>query len=235
MQTTEEMSLTEGERADFLHALRAPRGRYEARRAAQLSGVPERTIYHWALQGIVVPDHMDGRPKAWSYRDLVYLRLTAFLRGHRVDLRDAAALVAKLRADFVDQKLEIQTTVSAAQGAYALGAGMRVDELTGQGAFDNMVDLVGTFNVAAALEESAPQRRYWGPHLVRPSSRVSISPWVMSGEPVIKGSRIATVSLLRLHTDRGLSAVDIANLYPTVEAGDVQDALELEQRLRQAA
>lgn len=235
METTDEMSLTDGERADLLHALRAARGRYDARRAAQLSGVPERTVYHWALQGAVVPDHMDSTPRAWSYRDLVYLRLTAFLRGHRVDLRDAAALVQRLRADFASRKPRAETTVSAAQGAYAQGVGMSVDDLTGQRAFDNMVSLVGTFDVMTALEESGPVRRYRGPHLLRPSSCVSISPWVMSGEPVIKGSRIATLSLLRLHTVRGLSAVDIANLYPTVETGDVQDALELEQRLRQAA
>src|SRR5687768_10711416 len=51
------------EREDLLHALRVPRGRYNAERTAQLSGVPERTVYHWATSGVLVPDFADSAPE----------------------------------------------------------------------------------------------------------------------------------------------------------------------------
>jgi hypothetical protein len=38
--------------------------------------VPERTLYDWAKSAILVPDYNAGRPKHWSYRDLVFLRLS---------------------------------------------------------------------------------------------------------------------------------------------------------------
>ena len=52
-----------------LFAFRHPRGRYTTERAGQLSGVPARTLYDWAKEGVLAPDY-PGRPMAWSYRDL---------------------------------------------------------------------------------------------------------------------------------------------------------------------
>jgi len=46
--------------------LRRPRARYDATRAAQLSGVPRRTLYDWASAGVVVPDSYAEKPKMWS-------------------------------------------------------------------------------------------------------------------------------------------------------------------------
>jgi len=226
--------LTIEERGQLLQALRLPRGLYSAARAAQLSGVPERTVYHWARHEVLTPDHVLERPKSWSYRDLVYLRLTAFLRSHDVDLCDSTALVSRLRAEFSLSAENIQTEVSAASGGYALGPTMEVDELSGQTAFETMVAYVGTFDILAPLEEKVT-RRLWGPNLIRPSTRTSMSPWVMSGEPVVRNSRIPTASLHALHEDRQLSAGDIVALYPTISLEDVSDAIDLEARLRSAA
>jgi hypothetical protein len=77
------------------HALRFPRGRYEASRAAHLSGIPERTIYDWSQGGALVADFHRASPMRWSYRDLVYLRLLARLRAHKMP-RDKAAQRVRL-------------------------------------------------------------------------------------------------------------------------------------------
>src|SRR5829696_8281996 len=64
-----------------LHALRHPRGRYAADRAAQLSGIPRSTLYDWQRADVYVPDFAGGSPMAWSYRDLVFVRVLAWLRN----------------------------------------------------------------------------------------------------------------------------------------------------------
>lgn len=68
------------ERTMIAYALRHPRGRYNADRTSQLSGVPKSTVYDWRRDGILVPDFTAANPSMWSYRDLVLLRLLAWLR-----------------------------------------------------------------------------------------------------------------------------------------------------------
>src|SRR5207245_2184675 len=65
-------------------ALLWPRGQYTYTRASQLTGVPERTLHHWAREKYLVPDFDDLRPKLWSYRDLVFLRMIAWLRAKKM-------------------------------------------------------------------------------------------------------------------------------------------------------
>jgi uncharacterized protein (DUF433 family)/DNA-binding transcriptional MerR regulator len=226
--------LSAAERLDLLHALRLPRGRYIAGRAAQLSGVPERTVYHWATQGILIPDFGDQRPKNWSYRDLVYLRLLAFLRSHHVELDAASGLTRQLKAEFANPDQDVETVISSASGAVAIGADLVEDMLTGQRAFDTMASYVGTFDLLAPLESNAP-RRVWGPNLVRPSERTAISPWVLSGEPVVRDSRIPTATLYALTTTRKLLPSDLVALYPALDEEAVDDAVALEVRMRAVA
>lgn len=71
---------TEAEKLALLRVLRSPRGRYSAERAAQLSGVPQRTVYDWQAKKVWVPDYAKASPMQWSYRDLVFLRLLLWFR-----------------------------------------------------------------------------------------------------------------------------------------------------------
>jgi uncharacterized protein (DUF433 family) len=93
---------------------------------------------------------------------------------------------------------------------------------------------VGTFDLLVPLAPTSP-RRVWGLNLVRPSRRTAISPWVLSGEPVVRGSRIPTATLYALATARRLRPADIVDLYPVLDEEAVDDALGLETRLRAAA
>lgn len=81
MPTTSAALTTADNRALVLRALRYPRGRYSAERAHQLSAVPARTLHDWATAGVLVPDWFAARPRGWSYRDIVYARLMAWLRS----------------------------------------------------------------------------------------------------------------------------------------------------------
>lgn len=227
--------LSEEERTLLRDALRVPRGQYNAERAAQLSGVPSRTVYHWAKTGSLVPDY-DDSPKAWSYRDLVFLRLTAWLRTRNVPLPLTVSLVSGWREEFEAAKGPDVTTISSDGVGLGVGTGFEVDVLSGQSVFTTMVHNVETFDLLAPLDVAGLGRgRLWGPNLVRPSRSTSMSPWIMRGEPCLTGSRIATGPLYALATTRRLSVDQIARLYPGVSGPDVEDALALEDKLRNAA
>jgi DNA-binding transcriptional MerR regulator/uncharacterized protein (DUF433 family) len=227
--------LTLEERTQLRDALRMPRGRYGAERAAQLSGVPTRTVYHWAQTGTLVPDY-DESPKSWSYRDLVYLRLTAWLRATHLPLPTVVDVVDTARRRFAEPDAPGSTVVSTDGVGVALSEGFAVDALTGQRVFETMVDNVTTFDLLAPLEAPELGRGHlWGPNLVRPSRHTSISPWVLRGEPVLRGSRLSTGALYALRTSRRLKVADIVELYPGVDEDAVDDAIELETRLRMAA
>src|SRR5438132_692372 len=78
-------------------ALRSRRGRYLSDRAAQLAGVPLRTLNYWVHEGHLKSDYDPSRPKSWSYRDLVLIRLFVWLRSQHHPPLQAAFRVAAVR------------------------------------------------------------------------------------------------------------------------------------------
>lgn len=235
MNADMQAKLSSGERTLLRDALRVPRGRYRAERAAQLSGVPTRTVYHWAQTGTLVPDY-DESPKAWAYRDLVYLRLTAWLRTRHVPLPQVIDMVQDWRDAFSGDVEPTTTSMSSDGVGVAFGDVFEFDVLSGQAVFDTMVTTVETFDLLDPLGVAELGRaRLWGPNLVRPSDNTTISPWVMRGEPCLRDSRLATGPLYALSINRRLSPEDIAKLYPGIEPSTVREAIDLEGRLRAAA
>jgi uncharacterized protein (DUF433 family) len=228
--------LTVDEQHALREALRSPRGRYDAARAAQLSGVPERTVYYWATHGVLVPDHGHFRPKAWSYRDLVFLRLTAWLRSHDLPLDVVVPRVAEWRSHFEQASADAVTEVHTDGVGVSLGP-LREDPMSGQVAFDQLITYTVKFDVLEPVGDIAHlgRRRLWGPNLVRPSARTAISPWVLAGEPCLRHTRIPTAALYAMSNDRGLTAENLADLYPEAGHEAIADGLALENRLRTAA
>jgi uncharacterized protein (DUF433 family) len=223
------LGLTPDERHAIQHAFRTPRGRYVVRRASQLSGIPERTIYDWALEGVLVPDFSGVTPKQWSYRDLVYLRLLGWLRAKRVPRPAAAEHVAALRDALLDPSVDI-TTVRT-DGIVVLLDDEDLDRRTGQTVLKPVSDFLDVFDVLEPVDELG-SHRLWGPSLVHPSAYTFISPWVMGGEPCAENTRIPTSTIHALATERGLGVAEIIELYPGLEAAAVEDAVGLERRLR---
>jgi len=225
-------SLTTVEQELVLFAFRHPRGWYSAERAGQLSGVPARTLYDWANAGVLVPDYQSTRPKAWSYRDLAFVRLLARLRQQGHERPAAAKRVAAIRGVMADASQQV-TEIRSDSSVVLIGE-ETFDRLTGQQVLDGMASFLTTFDLMAPIAELG-SKRLWGPDLLAPSQLTMISPWVMGGEPVVRSTRIPTATLYALRHDRGLDTERIVGLYPELDAERVDDAIDLEDRLRRAA
>lgn len=215
------------------YALRHPRGRYEAVRTAQLSGIPRSTIYEWRRNGVFLPDYDHESPTAWSYRDLVYLRLLAWLRQAGMERRTAAEQVRAVKHEVASGR-EIRFLF--ASKTVLVADEERTSRIGGQSLlpFDDLVGLLRTFNLLEPVAELGGRelRRLWAPDLVTPSSFTFISPWVMAGDPCIARTRIPTASIHALREERGLASAEIVDLYPGLAIEAADDAYVLERRLR---
>ena len=222
-----------GEERELLrHALRFPRGRYEAARAAQLSGIPKSTLYDWVRERVLVPDFHRASPMRWSYRDLVYLRLLTRLRQHGME-RDAAAERVRLVRGLAAAG-EVDRIRLTDRGL--LLPGETHDRLTGEAVLADLVELVDTFDLLEPIA-GVNTGRLWGPNLVKPTEHTFISPDVLGGEPCIEGTRIPTASVHALVARRKMNTGQVVALYPQLTPTWVEEAvgLEREMRERQAA
>jgi uncharacterized protein (DUF433 family) len=223
-------SLSAEDRALVLRALRYARGRYSAERAQQLSAVPSRTLHDWATSGVLVPDWFAARPRGWSYRDIVYARLLAWLRSKHMERRAASERVAHVRKLLSDSAIDPSVH---SDGTIFLIGNESTDRFTGQQAFDGLVAVLDVFELTEPIE-GVSRGELWGPSLVRPSAHTYISPWVLAGEPCVEGSRVPSSTMYALATERGLDAVAIHRLYESLSVDAIEDAVALEARLRAA-
>jgi uncharacterized protein (DUF433 family) len=226
--------MDEREERAILYFLRHPRGRYPAERASQLSGIPLSTLYEWRRNEIYVPDFTTASPATWSYRDLVFLRLLAWLRQVGMQRPLASQLVGEVKG--MASKGEQIWQLRADRHTLLINT-ERTSRFSNQPnmlPFDNLFDLMATFDVLEPVDELRPRGRHriWAPHLVTPSPCTRISPYVLAGDVCVEKTRIPTSSLYALREERGLSSSDIVRLYPGLEAEAVDDAYLLERRLR---
>ena len=211
-----------------LHSLRHPRGRYPADRAAQLSGIPRSTLYDWQRAGVYVPDFVGGNPMAWSYRDLVFVRVLAWLRNDVKTPRPVAA----------SRVLALKSYISAGKPVTMLHADRDTLAVDGDvsapldGSSRLFTDMLKSFDLTAAVEDFGRHATLWGPNLITPSAHTYISPWVLGGDPCVERTRIQSSSIYTLRTERGLDVAEIVSLYPGLKESAAQDAYELESRLR---
>lgn len=216
-----------------IYALRYPRGRYLADRTSQLSGVPRSTIYDWRREGVYVPDFDHSDPIAWSYRDLVFLRLLAWLRQGGMERRTAATSVAKVKSH-ISRGNEVRYLRANSQTLLLDDEAMNRFSGVNVLPFENLSGLLSTFDLHEPIEElrRRGQQRVWAPDLVTPSKHTFISPWVMAGDPCVERTRIPTSAIYALRSERGLARDEIVALYPGLTKDAAEDAFRLEQRLR---
>jgi uncharacterized protein (DUF433 family) len=214
-------------------AFRYPRGRYGAERASQLSGVPRRTLHDWARVGVYRPDFDNTRPKMWSYRDLVFVRLFAWLRTKGMERGTVSARVGRFKTLLEEEQGAFSTIRS--DGRAVLTDDALMDEWSGQRVFAEVASCLDVFDLRAPLDMAEFRKsKLWGPNLVKPSDWTAMSPWIMAGDPCIDKTRIPTIGLYALRQERGLDEEGIAALY-SIERDAVSDALVLEERLHEAA
>lgn len=213
-----------------LRALRSPRGRYEATRASQLSGIPASTLYEWNRSRVWRPEFLASSPMEWSYRDLVFVRILAWLRQHDMDRNYASEIVAKIRDDLTSGR---EIDLLRSDGLVVLIGDETTNRFDGQDPLplDELIRLMSVFDVVQPINELGVHR-LWGPNLIEPSEHTYISPWVMAGEPCIEETRIPSATVFALKELRGLETTQIAALYPGVASDRINDAWVLERRLR---
>jgi uncharacterized protein (DUF433 family) len=224
------IALTDEERIVILRAMKHPRGRYDADRAGQLSGIPARTLHDWATSESLVPDWMTARPRGWSYRDIVFARLLGWLRAKHMERTEAAKRVLAVRHRLTVS--DIDPSVRSDGTIFLIGA-EKVDQFTGQQAFDGVAELLDVFELTEPIE-GVSTRALKAPNLVHPSAHTFISPWVAGGEPCVVDSRVPSATLYALRADRGLDPRGIQRLYPFLAVDAIEDALQLEAGLRAA-
>lgn len=207
-------------------------GAYTADRAAALSGVPKRTVYHWVRKGILVPT-VARVPMLWSYTDLLGLRTIYWLRQPKkaFDREVPATSMPKVRRALEELKrldldlLEEGRPVIAVTllGEVTVTKGPRPLQISeSQYLAPDLIDLVGPFQ---GLEGTR------GPDLAWPRPTVQILPRKISGAPHVAGTRVPTESLFALSA-RGFTVEQIAKIYPFVERRSLQDSLSLEEQLK---
>jgi uncharacterized protein (DUF433 family) len=221
--------LTANDRREIRGRLARPVGRYDAERASQLSGIPERTIRHWGETGVVVPDFGGSQPMHWSYRDLVLLRLAAWLRSKDMEPKWVGERIGAVRKWLEDPKSSLSSLRS--QGKSMVVGDEPLDRVSGELLIPEVVGFIADWDLFASLPETR-RSHLWGPHLLRPTTRIQIIPWVMAGEPCVESTRVPTSTLWALHQQRGLNASRIAHLYPSVSEESILEAIDLEGKLR---
>ncbi len=229
---------TAGVSALYLEALTRPAGSYDTERASQLSGVPDRSLVRWASRGWIEAD-WHGRDWPWSYRDLVFVRLLAFLLARGMHNDRAVFHVNRLREKLTAVE---GTHTFTADNLTVLVDDEDRDPLTHQGVFLDVRTALGVFDLSTLRplrefrgREQKSEKRwrdYRGPDLRTPSPHTYISPWVMSGDPCIADTRIQTSAVWALHENHGLAPRDIRGLYPDLTAAEIRDAIQLESTLR---
>ena len=207
-------------------------GCYEASRTAALSGVPVSTVYYWARHGIVVPTISPSRPKLWSYADLMALRIVYWLRHPKSGRVGEVAPSPMSQVREALEELERRDLDIWAENTRQQGSPLRVDptgrvHLTdgwtaGMGGQMSLpgLDLLGPFKVGNGN----------GPDLVRPRPRLRIVPGKVSGEPHLQSSRITTQALAALSARMG-NIQAVSALFPHVDAGAIEEAIDLEASL----
>jgi uncharacterized protein (DUF433 family) len=227
--------LTDIERKSVAYALRHPRGRYAAARAAQLSGVPKSTVYDWRSNKVFEPDYTTAHPAMWSYRDLVLLRVLAWLRQGGMERPLAAEKVASIKTQ-LSSGIDIRYIHATRKDIVLNGEGAdgASDDRENLLPSSDFFSLLATFDLHEPIDELRSARRgpIWAPDLVTPSVHSFISPWVLAGDPCVQRTRIPTSALHALSSERALPTDAIVELYPGLTEAAVEDAISLERRLR---
>lgn len=220
------------------YSLRNPRGWYAAGRASQLSGIPLRTLYEWRRSKVLVGDYPSSNPMAWSYRDLVLLRLLAWLRQGRMERFRAAEKVQSVRAR-LSEAVDIRWVHATREEMVLVTEDdERVfDDGDSILPFADFSQLMRTLDLREPIKELRRKNAdsLWAPDLIRPSRCTRIVPWVLAGEPCIRQSRVPTAAMFALFDERQLDVGSIARLYPGVSEESVADSIRLEARLRDRA
>lgn len=208
-----------------------PSGTYRvftSRSVRVLTRLTARQLQYWDETGFLKPSisRRKGRGtlRLYSFQDLVALRVAAELRG-ALPLQTLRRLVAYLRQ--LDYKLPL------AELHFWVGQGtvyFREAGVTREARRPEQSLIEGTVQIREVLADLGRQIDRLD---ARIPGRIERRRGVMSGKPVIAGTRIPTASIWR-QVKEGLDADQVRKGYPGLTRKDIAAALAFEERTRTA-
>lgn len=207
-------------------------GFYSTAQVSRLAGVPRTTLYDWKSKGIIAPSVQILEAglvvdEGYSYADLAIIKLMRAIRNKQLNLRSVAISLRHLY-----ERLGARTSEGWEDAhVYIIGKDVyaqKPDE------WDTTLATRGgqrleTRIAGELFEEDASiliPRAY--------SAYVEIDPNVMSGQPVIRTTRVPTSTIAMMY-DEGTSLSELAELYAPIPRKTIQKAIEYEQALTEAA
>jgi len=199
---------------------------YQVRMAAALSGASIRQLAYWRRPAapILVPE-ISARPVRYSFRDVVALRTTVYLRQEHISLQRIRRALETLTD--LGQLGHLSQYRLVAQG----NSVVLVDA-------EESIDLVGqpgqrvtTVLMAEGLRPFTTGRAMV-PDLLHPRRNLLIDPEVRSGHPMVSGTRVP-FDLIAGLVRSGVPAAEIAAYYPAVDAPSARDAADFADYLDQ--
>ncbi|QNE19654.1 DUF433 domain-containing protein [Kribbella qitaiheensis] len=192
---------------------------YKTRMAAALSGASIRQLAYWRRPAgpILVPE-VSARPVRYSFRDVVALRTTVYLRQEQISLQRIRRALETLAELGEFGHLSQYRLVAQGNSVVLVDA-------------EETVDLVGrpgqrvTTVLMAAVLRSFPTDATVVPDLLRPRQNLLIDPEIRGGHPVVSGTRVP-FDLIAGLVRSGVPAAEIADYYPAVNAPAAHDAAD---------
>ncbi len=196
---------------------------YRPQLAAALSGASVRQLAYWRKAttsgGPLLVPEVSQQPLLYSFRDVIALRTTVYLR----------------------KRISLQRVRRAIQNLYDLGEGEHLStyHLVAQGnsvvlvapGDSPAIDLVNrpgqqvTVVMSDVLQAFLTADEVLVPDLIHPRRALHVDPEVRGGHPVILGTRVPFEPIAGLLRD-GVAAEEIADYYPSVGAAAAADALD---------
>lgn len=176
-----------------------PRGRYFAWEAGQLAGVSGQTMGQWARRGYIRSSHSDAAPRVYSFQDVAEAMVVHELLERGVTHRDIKRAITRLH-EYGDWPL-----TEAPLGTVDGDGRARVVVQRDQAAYD--VGGLGWQQVVAAdnLEVIRGQLRRggWAVRNLPDLEHIEVDPERLSGQPTIRGRRIAAVDVAEIAATAG--------------------------------
>lgn len=210
-------------------------GFYTATQVARIARIPLSTLYEWQRKGIIKPTLVavvgDAEIDAgYSYADLTFIRILRELREGNISFDSAATAVAHLYDRFGPPgprwaKAKVYVDRRNIFAERPDNWGVTAAHMGGQVVEERLLgDYIEGLRES---EEAVLLPRYYRRH-------VQISPNIMTGLPVVRGTRLPT-SVVAEFADRGESPAMIKRHFPFLSLTQIRRAIEYERFLDRAA
>jgi uncharacterized protein (DUF433 family) len=207
-------------------------GFYSTSQVSRLARIPVSTIYEWRRRGIIRPslELVEGGllvDEGYSYSDLTLVRIIKALRDKHLDFDSAANALRHLYA-----RLGPPDRGWANEKVYVIGNRIYVDrpdewQVTDATELGQKVMEVLFGDLFEELREGDEEASIIVPPQYR--NYVQVNPSIMGGEPVVRGTRLPTATLVTLLADHDIN--ELKKIYRRIPPEKIEKAIEYERYL----